>query len=236
MTSCRREKSAVRRANVPGTADTPENLQGGVLIVVPPELGPEITELPELPSAAADAESGSDPAESFESRRAQIERPRGVITAARVNRGPEIGQLLRWLEAAGFPAAESARRFAVFTWPERWAGAPHDRRAMKRAAEEAGRLWAEIARRSPLIVIFVSAQLLDAANLPEVLPGVAQTLGAPLEPVRRLSDIRLRVTAQRWQKALCLGVPVPRKTFSAAAEEAIAAALRSAFVREGFLD
>ena len=79
----------------------------------------------------------------------------------------------------------------------------------------------EVKKRRPLLLFFVSAQLLDAANLPEVLEALEPVLAHPAEPVRRITDLRLRVTAQRWVKALCFGLPMPRKTFTPETEETI---------------
>ena len=186
-----------QRIDVPGTADTPENLQGGVLLVFPPGFGPTLS--PGLDASAQALE------------RQKLSRPRGRITARQVDRGPEVPQLLKWLERAGFPVAQEAARFSIFTWPQRW---------------EADR---------PLLLFFVSAQLLDAANLPEVLEALEPVLAHPAEPVRRITDLRLRVTAQRWVKALCFGLPMPRKTFTPETEETIAAGIAAIFRREELL-
>lgn len=89
-----------------GTADTPENLQGGVLLVFPPGFGPTLS--PGLDASAQALE------------RQKLSRPRGRITARQVDRGPEVPQLLKWLERAGFPVAQDAARFSIFTWPQHW--------------------------------------------------------------------------------------------------------------------
>lgn len=75
-----------QRIDVPGTADTPENLQGGVLLVFPPGFGPTLS--PGLDASAQALE------------RQKLSRPRGRITARQVDRGPEVPQLLKWLERA----------------------------------------------------------------------------------------------------------------------------------------
>ena len=112
-----------------------------------------------------------------------------------MDRGPEVPQLLKWLERAGFPVAQEAARFSIFTWPQRWeADRPLDRRVLKAAAADAARL-----------------------------------------AVRRITDLRLRVTAQRWVKALCFGLPMPRKTFTPETEETIAAGIAAIFRREELL-
>ena len=72
-----------QRIDVPGTADTPENLQGGVLLVFPPGFGPTLS--PGLDASAQALE------------RQKLSRPRGRITARQVDRGPEVPQLLKWL-------------------------------------------------------------------------------------------------------------------------------------------
>lgn len=95
-----------QRIDVPGTADTPENLQGGVLLVFPPGFGPTLS--PGLDASAQALE------------RQKLSRPRGRITARQVDRGPEVPQLLKWLERAGFPVAQDAARFSIFTWPQHW--------------------------------------------------------------------------------------------------------------------
>ena len=197
-----------QRIDVPGTADTPENLQGGVLLVFPPGFGPTLS--PGLDASAQALE------------RQKLSRPRGRITARQVDRGPEVPQLLKWLERAGFPVAQDAARFSIFTWPQRWEA-------------DAARLAEEVKKRRPLLLIFVSAQLLDAANLPEVLEALEPVLAHPAEPVRRITDLRLRVTAQRWVKALCFGLPMPRKTFTPETEETIAAGIAAIFRREELL-
>lgn len=211
-----------QRIDVPGTADTPENLQGGVLLVFPPGFGPTLS--PGLDASAQALE------------RQKLSRPRGRITARQVDRGPEVPQLLKWLERAGFPVAQEAARFSIFTWPQRWeADRPLDRRVLKAAAADAARLAEEVKKRRPLLLFFVSAQLLDAANLPEVLEALEPVLVHPAEPVRRITDLRLRVTAQRWVKALCFGLPMPRKTFTPETEETIAAGIAAIFRREELL-
>ena len=202
-----------QRIDVPGTADTPENLQGGVLLVFPPGFGPTLS--PGLDASAQALE------------RQKLSRPRGRITARQVDRGPEVPQLLKWLERA---------RFSIFTWPQHWeADRPLDRRVLKAAAADAALLAEEVKKRRPLLLFFVSAQLLDAANLPEVLEALEPVLAHPAEPVRRITDLRLRVTAQRWVKALCFGLPMPRKTFTPETEETIAAGIAAIFRREELL-
>ena len=173
-----------QRIDVPGTADTPENLQGGVLLVFPPGFGPTLS--PGLDASAQALE------------RQKLSRPRGRITARQVDR-------------------------------------PLDRRVLKAAAADAARLAEEVKKRRPLLLFFVSAQLLDAANLPEVLEALEPVLAHPAEPVRRITDLRLRVTAQRWVKALCFGLPMPRKTFTPETEETIAAGIAAIFRREELL-
>ena len=84
-----------QRIDVPGTADTPENLQGGVLLVFPPGFGPTLS--PGLDASAQALE------------RQKLSRPRGRITARQVDRGPEVPQLLKWLERAGFPVAKKSK-------------------------------------------------------------------------------------------------------------------------------
>lgn len=120
-----------QRIDVPGTADTPENLQGGVLLVFPPGFGPTLS--PGLDASAQALE------------RQKLSRPRGRITARQVDRGPEVPQLLKWLERAGFPVAQDAARFSIFTWPQHWeADRPLDRRVLKAAAADAARLAEEV--------------------------------------------------------------------------------------------
>ena len=183
-----------QRIDVPGTADTPENLQGGVLLVFPPGFGPTLS--PGLDASAQALE------------RQKLSRPRGRITARQVDRGPEVPQLLKWLERAGFPVAQDAARFSIFTWPQHWeADRPLDRRVLKAAAADAARLAEEVKKRRP----------------------------HPAEPVRRITDLRLRVTAQRWVKALCFGLPMPRKTFTPETEETIAEGIAAIFRREELL-
>lgn len=211
-----------RRANAPGTADTPENLASGILIVLPPGFGPAVPEALEGEAALAAV--------------AELERPRGLITAPRVDRGPEIPRLLRWLEAAGLPVGAHSRRFSVFTWPERWDGPQLDRRLIGAAAGDASRLGAELGRRRPMLVFFLSAQLLDALNEPEVEPFASAALGRALEPPHRLSGMRLRVSAQRRERALCAGLPLPRRTLSDGVEREIVECLRRLFLREGLFE
>ena len=110
-----------------------------------------------------------------------------------------------------------------------------DRGVLKAPAADAARLAEEVKKRRPLLLFFVSAQLLDAANLPEVLEALEPVLAHPAEPVRRITDLRLRVTAQRWVKALCFGLPMPRKTFTPETEETIAAGIAAIFRREELL-
>ncbi|WP_295480509.1 hypothetical protein [uncultured Sutterella sp.] len=212
------------RVNAPGTADAPENLSGGVLIVMPPGFGPEVDEST-LPAG------GEARAAALE----RITRARGVVTAARVDRGECIPQALRWLAAAGFPVQKSAKRFSIFTWPEHWDGRPRDRHVVRDAVREGGRLAEELLRRRPLLVLFLSSQLLDAANDPEMIGRLAPALGRPLEPAFRLSSGRLRILGQRWERTLMAGVPLPRRTHRADLNDEVARALRLLFEREELL-
>ena len=146
------------KLNAPGTADAPENLARGVLIVMPPGFGPEIDDA-ELPPEG-------------EERRAFLEkimRPRGVITAPRIDRGHAVAETLRWLSAAGFPVESQAKRFSILTWPAVWDGRARDGHVVRDAVSEAERLRDEFAKRTPLIAVFLSSQLLDAANDPRAL-------------------------------------------------------------------
>lgn len=68
-----------------------------------------------------------------------------------------------------------------------------------------------------------------------MLEALEPVLAHPAEPVRRITDLRLRVTAQRWVKALCFGLPMPRKTFTPETEETIAAGIAAIFRREELL-
>ncbi|MDO5531304.1 hypothetical protein [Sutterella sp.] len=212
------------RVNVPGTADTPGNLKGGVLIVLPPAFGPIVNEddLPPEPKAR----------EAFLAR---MTRKRGLITAARIDRGPEIQQALRWLAAAGFPVAEQAERFSILNWPTVWDGRPRDAHVIREAVTEGKRLVDVIEKRRPILVVFLSSQLLEAANDPALIERLASSIGLPLQPACRLSDMRLRILGQRWKRALMVGLPMPRRTMSMAQSEEISSSLRKFFAREGLL-
>ena len=132
-----------QRIDVPGTADTPENLQGGGLLVFPPGFGPTLS--PGLDASAQALE------------RQKLSRPRGRITARQVDRGPEVPQLLKWLERAGFPVAQDAARFSIFTWPQHWeADRPLDRRVLKAAGAEGGPLFPAIVSAAPPFLCFRS--------------------------------------------------------------------------------
>ena len=212
------------KLNAPGTADAPENLARGVLIVMPPGFGPELNDA-ELPPEG-------------EARRALLEklmRPWGVITASRIDRGFAVSETLRWLAAAGFPVEAEAKRFSIFTWPAAWDGRARDGHVARDAVREAGRLRDEFQKRSPLIAVFLSSQLLDAANDPAVREFLAPVAGHPLEPAFRLSGERLRILGQRWEKTLMIGLPVPRKSMRPGFPEEAARAIRTLFVREEFL-
>lgn len=212
------------RVNAPGTADAPENLSGGVLIVMPPGFGPEVDEaaLPADPAARAAALE-------------RITRARGVVTALRVDRGACIPQALRWLAAAGFPVQKSAKRFSIFTWPEHWDGRPRDRHVVREAVLEGGRFAQELHLRRPLLVLFLSSQLLDAANDPAVIERLLPAVGRPLEPAFRLSSERLRILGQRWERTLMAGLPLPRRTHRPGFNDEVARALRALFTREALL-
>ena len=203
------------KLNAPGTADAPENLARGVLIVMPPGFGPEIDDA-ELPPEG-------------EERRAFLEkimRPRGVITAPRIDRGHAVAETLRWLSAAGFPVESQAKRFSILTRPAVWDGRARDGHVVRDA---------EFAKRTPLIAVFLSSQLLDAANDPAVRELLAPFTGRPLEPAFRLSGERLRILGQRWEKTLMIGLPVPRRSMRPGFPEEAARAVRTLFVREEFL-
>lgn len=212
------------KLNAPGTADAPENLARGVLIVMPPGFGPEIND-EELPPEGAEREALIK----------KIMRPRGVVTAPRIDRGYAVEETLRWLCAAGFPVQSESRRFSIFTWPAVWDGRARDGHVVRDAIAEGERLGGEFEKRTPLIAVFLSSQLLDAANDPSVKALLAPSAGAPLEPPFRLSGERLRMLGQRWEKTLMIALPIPRRSMRPGFSEEVARSVRALFVREDFL-
>lgn len=213
------------RVNPPGTAETPENASGGVLIVALPGMGPERPPEPE----------GVDP----ESWTEMLERPRGLITATQVDRGPYVRRALAWLSSAGFDVNAASRHFAVMTWPGPSEDVCQDSsahnaswRRMVPPEAKGARLprwlaanaqgFLEVsARRRPKLVVFLSGAMLEATESPELASSVTDIYGPPQTPPCRLTDTRLAVWAQRRREALFLALPVSAAQATPAFEAAL---------------
>lgn len=213
------------RVNVPGTTETPENADRGVLIVALPGMGPERPPEPE----------GVDPADWT----ALLERPRGLITATQVDRGPYVRRALAWLTAAGLDVYGTSRHFALMTWPgpetDGAGSGDSPRRSLPREAKGA-RLapWLAAraddfinvsARRRPQLVVFLSTAMLNATILPTLEARVTDIYGEALTPPCRVTDTRLAALAQRRREALFLALPVASSQATPDFERALAEGL-----------
>lgn len=204
--------------NPPGTAETPENASGGVLIAALPGTGPA------LPAASADAAD----------RMAQLARPRGLITATQVDRGPAVRRALGWLSAAGLDVQAHSRCFSLVTWPEILPETARGARMAAHLAREGAGFIEACAARRPRLIVLLSTVMLDAINAPEMRASLHPVFGEPLAPPRRIADTRLRVLAQRWPGVLMLGLPVSSAQATPQAEQRIIEALRPFFSQRGF--
>lgn len=192
------------RLNPPAAADTPENLSGGVLLVLLPGFGPE--------------DGGRDPA--------ALTRPRGLLTSAQIDRGPYVPRVLKWLAAAGLDLRSAAPRLQLAVWPEAFEGRPHGPQCVKALVRQSDAFLKTVAERRPRLLVFVSCYLHDAACAPELDGPLTAALGRAIEPPRRLCASRLRVQIQRRERALILALPVPTANATPAFEAELTAALR----------
>ena len=187
----------VERWNTPGTADTPQNTEGGVLIVVPPAWGPEKREGDKEP------------------------RARGLIVSGQIDRGPVIPECLRWLERSGFDVREEARAFSVLVWPETPFEKAHGPQIVPKLIEEKARFFDECRRRRPQIVICLSCYFYDALSSPEMATDVREAFGRVVEKTHRLTATRLRAEALRYERAILLGLPLPSRNTTPAFVDAL---------------
>lgn len=196
---------ARRRSDPPGTGETPENARGGFLVVLLPGFGPEV-------------EEGANSA------------ARGLITAARIDRGPAVRRVLGWLAAAGFPVEVEARRFALTVWPadgwKRPVRGPEQVTALVRDADDFLRVLSD---RRPALLVLVSCYLFDALRDPALAARVEAVLGRTVEHARRLTSTRLRVEGERRERALVLALPVPGPNTTPEFERELTEALRLFF-------
>ena len=187
----------IERWNTPGTADTPENTEGGILIVMPPVWGPEKREGESEPKA------------------------RGLIVSAQIDRGPVIPECLRWLERSGLEVRELARAFSILVWPSEPICDAHGPQTVPRLVGEKAVLLDECRRRRPKILIFLSCYLYDAFRDPSLADEVRELFGSEIDKSRRLTSTRLRTEAMRLEKALVLGLPLPSRNTTPAFVEAL---------------
>lgn len=187
----------VERWNTPGTADTPENTEGGVLIVMPPAWGPEKRDGDKEPKA------------------------RGLITSGHIDRGPGIPECLRWLERSGLDVRAEARAFSVLVWPSVPIEKAHGPQTVPKLIEEKALFLDECRRRRPQILIFLSCYLYDAFRSPEMAADVSDIFGLTVEKTHRLTATRLRAEAMRTERAIVFGLPLPSRNTTPAFADAL---------------
>ena len=191
------------RLNPPAAADTPENLSGGVLLVLMPGFGPE--------------DGGRDPG--------ALMRPRGLLTSAQIDRGTAVPRVLKWLAASGLDLRSAAPFLQLTVWPEAFEGRPHGPQCVKALVRQSEAFLQTVAERQPRLMVFVSCYLHDAACEPELDEALSAALGRALEPPRRLCAARLRTQIQRRERCLMVALPVPTANATPAFEAALTAAL-----------
>lgn len=191
-----------RYGNPPQTAVTPANRDGGILVVLLPGYGPKngTAEQTSLPSG-------------------------GLITASHIDRGPAVAGLLDWLRAAHWDMKTLAPRFSLTVWPPAWDGPHHGPQMLGQLTRHAGAFVEVINQRKPSVILMVSCILLDAINQPEIRQKISPIFGCPLEAPHRITATRQRVLQQRWERALCVALPVPGRQVSQQTAQAIIDAL-----------
>ena len=187
----------IERWNTPGTADPPQNTEGGILIVMPPAWGPEKRPGEKEPKA------------------------RGLIVSGQIDRGPVIPECLRWLERAGLDAREEARAFSVLVWPPVPFDNAHGPQTVPKLVEERATFVDECRRRRPQILIFLSCYLYDAFRDPGRAIEVRDIFGREIEKTHRLTATRLRAEAMRYERAIVLGLPLPSRNTTPAFADAL---------------
>ncbi len=199
--------------SVPAPLDTPNNLKGGVLVVLPAGYGP----------AAAPVE-------------------RSFFSDSAVDRGKVLGRFISWFALWGIPlgttrmsASDFERSFFCCEWPSEKIEGAAGPQLVPRYAARAQELARIIALRSPRLVIFLSCYLWQAINTPEGRQLLQDALGSPLEPGRRISTTRLAAYAQRWQKAHTLALPLPGTNTTDAFVRDVAGAVQRTFRASGLL-
>ncbi len=213
---------AKKLENPPLTGDTLENTSRGVLVVMPPFFGPPEPVRPEGVSETAWTAA-------LQKRR----RARGLITSPQIDRGEAVRRALGWLERAGFPVRSEARRFALFVWPREWKGPHHGPQQIPRLVEDSREFVAELDRRRPALVVFLSCVLLDAMNDEQLLPLLEESAGRPVSPLQRLVSTRLRALTQRWSRTTVIALPIPGPNTTEAFEAELEAGLRNFFHAAG---
>lgn len=194
----------IDRWNTPGTGETADNAEGGILIVMPPAWGPE--KHGEVPPKA-----------------------RGLITSAQIDRGPVIPELLRWLEHSGIDIREHARMFSILVWPsERFADC-RGPQTVARLIEEKEFFLTECRRRTPQLIIFLSCYFFDAACDATVAADLRTVFGEEIEKPRRICSTRLRAELVRYEKTLILGLPLPGRNTASVFVDALTEGLSQIF-------
>lgn len=224
-------RAELPRLDVPATADTPENMSGGCLIVAPPGCGPLCPEV--------ESDMAQDEREALPERLAHLTRARGVITATQIDRGPAVRRVLHWLEAAGINVQAESRSFALMTWPKiqhqkPWEGCRLRGAELVRAMEaQIAQFGAVCAARRPKLVVLLTPAMADAINTTCALETLRESLGVPQSPPRRLTDQRDRALVQRWPGMLLLALPVMSPHMTPEAEAEVAASLKTLFTPRG---
>jgi len=194
---------------VPAPLDTPNNLKGGVLVVLPPGYGPE---------------PGTPPSD------------RSFFSDSAVDRGKTLAQFVSWFPVWGIPlattrmtAGDFERSFYCCEWPSVPVTGARGPQLVQKYAAKCSELAAVIHDREPRLVIFLSCYLWQAANTDEGRLLLADALGSPLEPGRRISPLRLAAYAQRWQKACVLALPLPGTNTTESFVQSIGSAVQRTF-------
>lgn len=194
---------------VPAPLDTPNNMKGGILVVLPPGYGPA---------------EDTPPSE------------RSFFSDSAVDRGRALARFVSWFPVWGIPlattrmtAGEFERSFFCCEWPASPVSGARGPQLVQKYSVKCAELAATIRSREPRLVIFLSCYLWQAANTDQGRVLLADALGAPQEPGRRISPVRLAAYAQRWEKAMVLALPLPGPNTTLQFVQSVGNAVQRAF-------
>jgi hypothetical protein len=126
-------------------------------------------------------------------------------------------------------AGNFERSFFCCEWPSSPVSGVRGPQLVQKYSVKCAELAAAIRSREPRLVIFLSCYLWQAANTSEGRLLLKDALGAPQEPGRRISPVRLGAYAQRWEKAMVLALPLPGPNTTHQFVQSVGNAVQGAF-------